>query len=256
MALDKAKIRHSFASASATYDAAADLQRTVADELLTHLSTNVSGVILDIGCGTGYLTQQLLRFQPNQLIALDIALPMLQATHERVQTATLLCADAEALPLAQDSIDHVFSNLALQWCTDLSAVFNGVKQALKPNGQFIFSTFAPHTLKELKTAWASIDDYSHVNDFYDAKQLEQFLQQAGFFNIQITQILYTRYYDSVLALMHELKQIGAHNVIKERNKYITSKISMQQMIAAYERQYSINNKILASFEVFMVVASA
>jgi len=203
MFLDKARIRQSFAAASVTYDSVAGLQRTVGKELLDSIdATKLVGTLLDLGCGTGFLTGELLAYSNHETtIALDIALSMLQTTQDKLadkRNVIYVCADAEQLPLAGQSIDSVFSNLALQWCRNLEAVFSGIKRTLKPDGQLVFSTFGPQTLKELKSAWAAVDNYNHVNAFYNETQLKQFLQQAGFKNSRIKSKLYTSRYDSVI----------------------------------------------------------
>ena len=258
MYLDKAKIRRSFAAASITYDNVAGLQRTVGNNLLQSIdATKFSGTLLDLGCGTGFLTGELLAHSNHETtIALDIALSMLQTTQAKLadrHDIIYVCADAEQLPLAEQSIDSVISNLALQWCRNLEAVFTGIKQALKPDGQLVFSTFGPQTLHELKSAWSEVDHYSHVNEFYSEAQLKQFLQQAGFKNSQIKSKLYTSRYDSVWTLMQELKHLGAHHVIAGRNKKFTTKTAMQQMIAAYEN-HRVEDQISATFEVIIVTA--
>ena len=60
-------------------------------------------------------------------------------------------------------------------------------------------------------------------------------------------------YDSVWTLMQELRHLGAHHVISGRNKKITTKTAMQQMIAAYEK-YRIKDQIPATFEVIIFAA--
>lgn len=257
MYLDKAKIKQSFAAASATYDGVADLQRTVGKTLLNIAgSESVAGTLLDLGCGTGFLTSGLLA-NSTSIVALDIALPMLQVTRTKLattQNVSYICADAEQLPLAEKIVDGVFSNLALQWCVNLGAVFADIKRVLRPDGQLVFSIFGPQTLQELKSAWAAADDYRHVNDFYSGQQLTHFLRQAGFTKIAIEIRLYNPNYDSVWALMRELKHIGAHNVMAGRNQNITTKAQMQRMIAAYE-QHRVGGRVPATFEVIMVKAS-
>ncbi len=255
MQLDKAKIKQSFAAASVTYDKVAELQRTVGTELLATINSQIqTGTLLDLGCGTGFLTAALLA-QAQPIIALDIALPMLQLTRSKLAAKALyVCADAERLPFAEHSVTGVFSNLALQWCVNLEAVFTDIKRILKPGGRLVFSTFGPQTLQELKLAWAKADDYEHVNEFYSEQQLIRFLQLAGYREIKLESRLYTPSYSSVLALMRELKHIGAHNVMSGRNKNFTSKTRLQQMLSAYQPQLT-GGQILASFEVIMVTAS-
>jgi malonyl-CoA O-methyltransferase len=181
---------------------------------------------------------------------------MLQTTQGKLadkRTISYVCADAEHLPLAGQSIDSIFSNLALQWCSNLEAVFIDIKRTLKPEGQLVFSTFGPQTLRELKSAWATADNYNHVNQFYSEAQLEQFLQQAGFKNSQLKSTLYTPRYESVWTLMQELKKLGAHHVIVGRNKKVTTQTAMQKMISAYEK-HRVNGQIPATFEVISVTA--
>jgi malonyl-CoA O-methyltransferase len=280
MQLDKAKIRQSFAASSVTYDGVAALQRTVGKALLNSINIeSLSGTFLDLGCGTGFLTAKLSANQVGcasrtvnlreclekgtqslpymNVIALDIALPMVQVTRTKLADTpdvSYVCADAEQLPLAGQVVDGVFSNLALQWCVNLEAVFSDIKRVMKPGGRLVFSTFGPQTLQELKSAWEDVDDYNHVNDFYSEQQLRSFLQLAGYTGIAIETKLYRPGYDSVLALMKELKNIGAHNMIAGRNKNITSKTTLQRMIAAYEQQRS-GDQIPATFEVMMITAS-
>jgi malonyl-CoA O-methyltransferase len=257
MYLDKAKIRQSFAAASVTYDGVAELQRTVGRALLDTIDTKaLTGTLLDLGCGTGFLSARLLEFAQS-VIALDIALPMLQVTRTKladISNVSYVCADAEQLPLIEQIVGDVFSNLALQWCVNLEAVFTDIKRVLKPGGRLVFSTFGPQTLQELKSAWKEVDDYNHVNEFYSEQQLTHFLQQAGYAEIKTETKLYISSYASVLALMKELKHIGAHNMIAGRNKSITTRTQMQRMISAYEK-YRSGNQIAATFEVIMVSAS-
>jgi malonyl-CoA O-methyltransferase len=257
MQLDKAKIRQSFSAASASYDGVAALQRNVGEALLNSIDRgNLNGTLLDLGCGTGFLTSGLLR-HASPVIALDIALPMVQVTRAKLAgtaNAGYVCADAEQLPLAAGSVDGVFSNLALQWCLNLDGVFTDIKRILKPGGRLVFSTFGPQTLKELKAAWTHADGYNHVNEFYSETQLTGFLRQAGFGNIAVENKTYISNYDSVVALMKELKHIGAHNVMSDRNKGLTTRTAMHTMMTAYER-HRTDGRIPATFEVITVTAS-
>lgn len=257
--LDKAKVQRSFAAAALSYDGLAELQRRVGIELLSRFPLNSqSGVLLDIGCGTGFLSHQLaVSIIDHHLIALDLALPMLQTSRRNYpdMAAQYLCADAESLPLAAQSVAQIYSNLALQWAQDLEATFTGFKQVLKQDGRLTFATFGPSTLCELKSAWAEVDDYTHVNTFRSVDEIEGFLRAAGFRNICLDRVVYKSRYSSIQSLMRELKGIGAHNVNHGRNPKPTTRSKLQQMIDCYEAQMH-DDQVVASYEIIFAKAES
>ncbi len=258
LTIDKSKVRQSFASAANSYDELATLQRKVGLKLLQGFSAKDGcQQLVDIGCGTGFLTQQLMeRHFSKQVIAIDIAFSMLQKSKIKLESYTnvqYICADAEFIPLNNNSVDMLISNLALQWCQNLTAVLSGFNKILKQDGRLLFSTFGPATLQELKQAWAKVDDYTHVNEFYLADDIDDFLQQAGFKDIKISSQIYQPEYSTVIGLMRELKGIGAHNVLSQRNRKTTSKTAMQTMISAYQRKAG-QTGVTATYEIIFVSA--
>lgn len=256
--LDKYKLRHSFGAASVSYDGVASLQRSVGLKLLEQANPEaLSGTVLDLGCGTGFLTGKLLGFTNiERLIALDIAMPMLQTARQKLGEPDKLhyvCGDAESPVFGAGSVDAVVSNLALQWCRDLTGMFGGLYRTLKPGGFLIFSTFGPRTLGELKQAWAEVDDYPHVNEFYRESELKVCLAEAGFKDIIVRSEIYRPVYRSVLDLMKELKNMGAHNVSLGRNKKLTTKNQLARVIDAYPLSDE-DRRPVATFEAFIVSA--
>lgn len=253
--LDKTKVRQSFAAAADGYDALAVLQRRVGETLLAKFPcAGLSQPLLDIGCGTGFLTRHLASRVP-AAVALDIAVPMLQAAQRSCAGLPLayVCADAERLPFRNDSIGQIYSNLAVQWCEDLSALLGDCRRVLCADGRLVLSTFGPRTLVELKAAWRQVDDFAHVNEFYSAEQIRRFLVAAGWRCFELEVELISQPYPSVLALMRELKGIGAHNVSTYRNPRPTSRASLQSMIAHYESAM-LGGEIVASYEIIYLRA--
>lgn len=256
IALDKRLVNRSFGAAAAQYDQHAELQRRVGLELLNRFPP-LAQQGLDLGCGTGFLTQELASRRPaDHWLAIDLALPMLNVCRERLRQSkgvSYLCADAEALPLANACADQVYSNLALQWCQNLPALFGDCRRVLKADGQLVFSSFGPNTLKELKTAWSHVDDYAHVNEFKSADELMTALSEAGFIDITFETTVYESAYPTVMDLMRELKGLGAHNVNSTRKQAPTTPKQLQGMINAYPFRES-TKVVLATYEVFMVRA--
>jgi malonyl-CoA O-methyltransferase len=244
--LDVARLRASFDRASAGYEAAARLQARVSAELLERLEELRlrPRVVLDLGCGTGHVTRQLKHRYPRALVmALDIAPGMLREARRHQQLwrrFARVCADARQLPLGDACVDLVFSSLMLQWCDPLDAALVEVRRVLEPAGFFAFSTLGPDTLRELREAWAQADGhdegYNHVNRFLDVRDVGDAATRSGLVEpvLDVDRLELT--YPDTLALMHDLKTIGAHNVTAGRARALTGKARFARMQAAYERK--------------------
>ncbi len=252
--IDKLWVGRSFSRAAAGYDRVAALQRQAGEGLLERLPDAVfsPGTILDLGAGTGYCTALLgNRFPAADMIALDIAEGMLSTIKQRQglpEKVSRICGDAETLPLRDASVDLVFSNLALQWCTDLSAVMGELYRVLRPGGLLLFSTFGEATLWELREAWTKADHYTHVNTFVAKLAVETALTNASFACISVHNEHCGIAYSSVYALLCELKSLGAHNVTMNRPRHLTGKGVFRKMLEAYAAAMP-PGRIEASFEV-------
>jgi malonyl-CoA O-methyltransferase len=252
--LDRPGMRASFDRASASYEAAAVLQARVADELLSRLDPFkfAPGVVLDLGAGTGRMTSALKqRYRCALVVALDLAPGMLREArrHQHLfRRFERVCGDAMRLPLADASVDVVVSSLMLQWCDPPDRAFAEVRRVLKPGGFFAFSTFGPDTLKELRSAWAEADGYNHVNHFIDMHDVGDALVRAGLTEpvLDVDRMQLT--YPNALALMRDLKAIGAHNVTAGRPRALVGRSRLRQMQSAYEA-FRRDGRLPASYEV-------
>jgi malonyl-CoA O-methyltransferase len=254
--LDKRKVAQSFDRVAPTYEPLANVQKLVEDELLERLQwlKIAPQQILDVGAGAGRLTRALSeQYNPAQLYCLDISIKMSQLArnkaHRWPSKPHFICADAAQLPIADESIDLLVSNLMLQWCNDIQAVFAEFARVLKPEGALFFSTFGPDTLTELRHSWASVDNASHLNRFIDMHDLGDALLQAGLSNpvMDVDWLQFT--YSDAKQLMTELKSIGAHNLTAGRPRGLMGKNKFKAMLAAYEQYRSTEGWLPATYEV-------
>lgn len=247
-------VRKSFGNAAKTYDEAAVLQRSVATHMLERLEyiKATPKRILDLGCATGEYSARLAKlYKGAQVISLDIALPMLKEVKRRstwLRPLRTVCGDIQALPIADNSVDLIFSSLALQWCGSLDNAFSEFRRVLRPGGFVLFSTFGPDTLKELRASWAEVDSEQHVHDFIDMHDIGDAMLRAGLSQPVMDVETITLTYNDAYALMRELKNIGAHNIGKQRSRSLTSKSRLKALVSAYE-QFRTEGVLPASYEV-------
>jgi malonyl-CoA O-methyltransferase len=269
----RGRIARAFARGAASYDQHAALQRQVADHLLAQLSATLSSAstfgsapshtpsrILDLGAGTGYCSRYLQqRFVNAELIALDLAEPMLQATAKRCvaasdagceqQSVCLLCADAQLLPLQSAAFDLVVSSLAVQWCDQLSQVFAELARVLRPGGQALLSTFGPATLQELRVVLQAAQPDYRANPFVEAAVLQTLAQAAGL-HVELHSQLLVQHYASLRELSVELRGLGASTVLHASHNQPLTPARYQRLTADFAAQQQGELGIPVTWEVF------
>lgn len=260
--IDKRLARAAFDRAAHSYDNAAVLQREVAKrmaERLQYLKCQPER-ILDLGSGTGFGAQLLRDHYPHAtIVELDFALEMLrvaaraawwQKLGDRLRGRRILqlAADVEHLPLASESVAMAWSNMTLQWCNDPDRVFAETRRVLMPNGLFMFSTFGPDTLKELRAAFAQIDGRTHVNRFIDMHDIGDALVRAQFGTPVMDVEHFTLTYTDLEKLMRDLKALGAHNVTHGRQRGLFGRKAWTRLQHAYA-EFARDGVLPATYEV-------
>jgi malonyl-CoA O-methyltransferase len=235
--IDKNAVANSFSKAAHSYDQFAQLQRETGDQLFRQLNNKSYERILDLGCGTGYFSAKLLNEnKTNDLICLDLSKGMLDYLKtQHVLNASCIQADMDQLPFSENNFDNIFSNLVLQWSSDLQNSLQQLRQSLVIGGELHFSTLLEGSLNELSTAWQCIDNKPHINTFNTLFDIEQILSQIGFSEIQIQTKTITLYYPNVIQVMRSLKGIGANHV----NRQNSTKLQGRSLIYKLEQGYKV-----------------
>lgn len=248
--LDLSLVRRSFSRAAEGYDRVAVVQREMATRLQERLDyvRLCPARVLDAGAGTGQDALALARRYPGaEIVALDWASSMLRQI-AAAPPIHRLCGDLACLPLAPVTVDLIYSNAALQWCNHPERFFAEALRVLRPGGLLMFTTFGPDTLRELRAAWAQVDDGPHVSAFIDMHHLGDALVTAGFADpvMDVEQLTLT--YEQARDLMRDLKQLGAHNRVVGRRRGLTGKGQLAAMLQAYET-FRWQGRLPATYEV-------
>lgn len=247
---EQIKIARSFGAASKSYDISARLQRYTGKHLMPYLPNRNDLTVVDLGAGTGFFTD-ILASKFNCVLGIDISKDMVNyAKQERENEIYWLAGSALNLPLQNNSVDLIYSNLMIQWCQPLEPALKEILRVLKPGGLFIFSTLVDGTLHELKSSWAQVDNDQHVIDFLSEKQLLKTLntEQSRLIKENSQDIVLE--YENVLHLARELKGLGANQVPNKANKGLAGKDKWQKMTTAYQDFIEPSGIYPATYKVF------
>lgn len=172
-------------------------------------------------------------------------------------------ADEEALPFATESLDLIVSGLSLHLVNDLPGSLVQIRRALKPDGLFLGALLGGDTLKELREAWLIAEDdimggaSPRVAPFADVRDLGGLLQRAGFALPVADSDVVTVRYATALALMRDIKGMGASNMLTARRRVpVTRRLLLRAADVYAERFAEADGRVPATFEIITLTAWA
>ncbi|MDX2073753.1 MAG: methyltransferase domain-containing protein [Alphaproteobacteria bacterium] len=244
---ERARISGDFSRAAPVYAAYAALQAKIGAALIRHASPFLpaGGLLLDVGAGTGDVTQQ----WPMRAIALDAAFGMCREAMKK--RLPVVHATAEQLPVRDTAVDAVASNLMLQWITQPERFFAESFRVIKPEGVLAISTFTEGTLDELSNAFAAAGEMHRTSDFTAPQTLTRSIRNNGFEIVSEQHETRVEFYDDVLDLCLSLRDIGAHNKRIDRPRGLLTLRKLREVAGYYGKTAQ---GIPARWEVHMVVA--
>ena len=261
--IDMLRVRRLFADPART--AASDfLRREIASRMFDRLSLVKTAPqrVLDAGCGGGADLAQLQKNYPAaQVLGLDAVPAMLAASGgapaprsflSRLLPAKagidLVAGDFGELPFGPNSLDLVWSNLALHWHSQPDRVFQEWRRVLRVDGLLMFSNFGPDTFIELRTAFAAMDETPHTLPFVDMHDFGDQLVEAGFTTPVMDMEKITVTYDTPEALLADVRAFGG-NPLATRRRGLVGRAAWQRMLAALESGRRGDGKLGLTFEV-------
>jgi malonyl-CoA O-methyltransferase len=272
--IDLAFVRRAFAQPARLQDSQF-LRREVAQRMHERLSLVKLAplAVLDAGCGEGAdLPILQSSFPQTRVLGLDGSAAMLALARSRQLSAmssvnrllgkllpqtirpegqgssVLIAGDFAQLPLARNAVDLVWSNLALHWHPQPDRVFAEWHRVLRNDGLLMFSCFGPDTFKELRDAFAVLDNTPHSLPFVDMHDFGDMLVQAGFATPVMDMETITVTYETTDKLMADVRAWGG-NPLATRRRGLYGASAWRRMLNALEASRRADGKLALSFEI-------
>lgn len=257
---DKHRLGHNFGRQAARYDRYALVQRRLADQLIQTLEQHPGNFsrILEIGCGTGYLTGLLRQTFPEaHITAVDLAPANVHTARTRLAAAQgirWLVADGEQL--ASGRYDLITASSVFQWFSQPRRACRLYWQHLQVGGLLAFTSLGPLTFRELATSFsragaqfpAMTPPEIPAQRFAASRDWRDFLQQAGFSHIACRDELWLEGYPDPWDFLRAVRGMGATTT---RPAFLPRRL-LTAVVEQYEQCFRRNGTIQVTYEVISV----
>lgn len=279
-------IRRRFNRSADSYDAHANVQRMMSDQLTNSFINWKKKDILDrphileIGCGTGNLTEILVNKWPYGCVtALDIAPAMLKLAEQRVLSDEVksietrkdalghlhfLHADVEmwVTDVPSASYDLIVSNACFQWLNNPRQTLGHLRRILRTEGMLIFTTFGPDTFREMHYAFNEayrangMEPQRHGLSLRSPAQWTNLLKESGFTSVQNERSIQTEKYATARDFLLSVKAMGASTSEAVPMNGLSQRRLFASMYKEYESKFSSQGGVNASYDLLLIQALA
>jgi malonyl-CoA O-methyltransferase len=244
------KIQHCFNRAASTYDQYSYPQQMIGNKLIELVLKHRSSAdyIMDLGCGSGIITETLIQKLKNKItFALDMSEGLLKKAKNRLAHLNIQFYkyNFDHLKIKKQTLDLIFSNLALHWSMNFHNILRLVNHGLRDNGLFAFTVPLEDTFIEL-TAFSK-------NTFLKKEEVFDGIKQAGFLPLECEHDTLIFHFDSVLEAIRSIKATGSNGLFARKNKGLSnssfckkqySQIMLKKPVTlTYEIGYFVGKKV-------------
>jgi malonyl-CoA O-methyltransferase len=248
--IDKEKLKRRFSRNIETYDEYANVQKHMSKKLLSMVQIEDGMNILEIGCGTGYLTKLILEKDKNvKITAVDIAPGMIEfcKKDKDLKSVDFFQGDIEKMDLTEE-YDLIISNATFQWFNHLDETLKKLKESLSKYGVLLFSTFGQDTFCELRESYKKVSEKlekevsSPSPKFINKEVLDQIL---GKDNYTYQEENFKEYFNNSVEFMKSVKKVGANNSSSTEAR--ADRKFLSKVIEYYDETYLEEDGVYATY---------
>ncbi|MBN1969965.1 MAG: malonyl-ACP O-methyltransferase BioC [Candidatus Delongbacteria bacterium] len=227
--IDKELVKTKFQNCLETYHDEAIVQKKIAENLFFMINEKIQQAdrILEIGCGSGFLTDKLVKSFPESFFFINDIVDEYINVVERLNNKKMMyiCEDMDIMEIPEN-LDLVVSASAIQWSDDLAKLISRVSKKLRKGGYFIFSSFGFRNFYQISDLAESSLKY------FSRDELEEMMSDFTNFEYSCEEI--TIYFDKAIDILRHQKNTGVNALpLKEMNAG-----KLMKFLREYEQKYS------------------
>ena len=240
----KIQIKDNFSKHTVSYDNHATIQKLAADKMIASLRPWMDiiprGPILEVGCGTGFVTEQILHLFPErEIFVTDASYEMVKYCEQKMYRQGLLDNRVKFGVLDADTLKEnkkyalIISGFTAQWFNDAMLTSYAMVDALKPGGLLLFSFPGDHSFAQWKSMCQDLNIPFTGNELPEEDRLVVQLSMKPGFVDSFSEIVPERY-QSVPDFFRSLKHIGAGTPTNDKQ---LSSTQMRKLINYWAQKY-------------------